>query len=56
MGVPAGSSKWAELEAAQQVLQIELMQIDSEIHAEEEALAGIETRIRIFEQANRQAA
>ena len=56
MGILAGSSKWAELESARQVLQIELLRIDSEIDAEQEAMARIETQIRILEKATRQAA
>jgi len=56
MGILAGSSKWAELESAQEVLQIELLQIDREIEVEQEAMARIETQIRILEKATRQAA
>jgi hypothetical protein len=56
MGILAGSSQWAELESAQQVLQIELRQIDREIQAEQEAVARIESQVRILENARRQAA
>jgi hypothetical protein len=56
MRILEGSSRWTELETAQRALQIELMQIDSEIEAEQEAMARIETQIRILEKATRQAA
>ena len=56
IGIHSGCSKWAELEAAQQVIELELMHIESEILAEQEALARIETQVCILERANRQAA
>jgi hypothetical protein len=56
MSILAGSSEWAELETAQQALQIELMQIESEIEAQQEAMARIETQIRFLDRATRQAA
>ena len=56
MVTQAVRSTLAGLEAKQKVHRAELVQIDRDIQHEKEALARIESQIRVLEQESRQAA
>jgi len=51
-----GRSTPKTLVTKHQLLEAKLRQIDEEIQHEEEAFAGIEARVRLLENAGRQAA